>query len=142
MDEPHLPDPEGPQWGVLSSWATRSGSPERVGEEKPTGPTFARLFVARDLVGAANGILYIDHLDEQATGLIVIVRPDAQRQGIATALYAAATEDGIDVESLSGVTGLTLAGAAFQSARRSARALLSVAGIPARALHSCWDLRS
>jgi hypothetical protein len=124
MDEIEcVPEEEAPQWSVLSSWAPRTGDPGAIGEETPGSMTLGRLFVARDSEGAPAGILYVEQENGQASGLIVIVREDLRRRGIATALYDTAAGAGIEVEALSGATGLTIDGQLFRNARLAHQAL-------------------
>lgn len=117
----HLPDSEAPQWGVLAGWAMRHGEPNRIGEERPSAPTYDRLFVARDDAGLTAAVLLVrlDFSSREPTSLIAITRVDLRRRGLASALFEAARRTGIGVEALSGINGLTDAGAAFQRARRA-----------------------
>ncbi|WP_022727209.1 LPD5 domain-containing protein [Fodinicurvata sediminis] len=58
---------------------------------------------------------------ESAEGIIVFVRPENRRQGVASRLYDAAIEAGFDVDAISGARTLTNDGRSFVSARQERR---------------------
>lgn len=87
-------------------------SMEGLGTNSPT-------IVFRDDDGVARGALQMYHEDDQLKNLAVAVDPAYQRQGIGTQMFDAAKRAGYDVESVSGASGYTPAGAAFTNARRS-----------------------
>lgn len=124
MDSPatYLPPEEAPEWGVLAGWAARTGIPGALGEEKLAWPHQDRLFVARDEAGRPASVLMvrIDSQTQKPYLVIAVTRPDRRRQGLASALFAAAEAAGLPVEELSGVRGITADGAAFRAARRQA----------------------
>jgi GNAT superfamily N-acetyltransferase len=99
-------------------------------------PEIGQNIVFRDAQGKPAGILEVI-LDEhgQPNVMQVAVRPDMQRQGIATALYDAAKQSGLNVDAASGSGGYTEAGAALARARqtRPTVPLPAVESVPAPA---------
>lgn len=114
-----LPDDDGPDWGLVN-WGLSIAAAGLAGVRLEPTPLDDRLcFVSRDEHGEPQGILQIvlDH-HHAPSELIVVVRPDRRRRGIATILYRVARDYGIDVESVSGWHGMTRAGAAFRDFRQ------------------------
>lgn len=101
----------------LSVWLPRREGPPGISVE-PMGngvgravPEAGTNIVYRDESGMPQGILSITDVAQ------VAVNPAFQRQGIATRLYQAAKDAGIDIEALTGKGGYTPEGAAFAQSR-------------------------
>src|SRR5437870_1478258 len=107
----------------LSVWLANKQGPPGISVE-PQGvlgkarPEWGKSIVFRDESGVPQGILSITN---DAAGkpdvAEVAVNPEFQRQGIATKLYQAAKNAGIDVDAVTGRGGYTPEGAAFAQSR-------------------------
>lgn len=102
---------------------------------------WATNFVSRDAQGRPDGILQIWNSDAGLPETLeVVVRPDARRRGVASALYDAAQQAGIDVERLTGASGYTDEGAALAHARAVRRAVEAGRPVPPEVLADYPDL--
>ena len=106
---------------TVGSITSRFGARGEPGMRLEGADTAVPAIVYRDADGVARGGLNLVHdADGNLTHITVAVDPAFQRQGIATAMYDAAKKAGYDVESVSGASGYTEAGAALTNARRAA----------------------
>ena len=109
---------------TVGSITSRFGAKGEPGMRLEGAETAVPAIVYRDADGVARGGLNLVHdADGNLTHVAVAVDPAFQRQGIATAMYDAAKKAGYDVESVSGASGYTEAGAALTNARRAAPAM-------------------
>lgn len=109
----------------LERWAgvsvPRTGQPRSIAKYEGTVPvigTRSVSYVARDGEGRIAGYAAFA-LDQGGSVEHIInvgVREDVQRRGLASALYRAAEQDGLDVRSVTGKGGVTDAGSAFSAA--------------------------
>jgi GNAT superfamily N-acetyltransferase len=96
----------------------------------PSGPGVAQevgntlgaetLFVSRGEKGRAIGALSVDRWGEKGlpSGFNIAVDPDFRRQGVGSGLISHASKElGFDLETVSGATGYSKAGAAFAEGR-------------------------
>jgi soluble lytic murein transglycosylase-like protein len=108
----------------LSTWlVNREGRPGISVEPMANGvgtprPENGWNIVYRDADGQPQGILAVLKNPDQTLDVAeVAVNPEFQRQGVATSLYQAAKDAGIDVDSVAGRGGYTPQGAALAQAR-------------------------
>jgi soluble lytic murein transglycosylase-like protein/ribosomal protein S18 acetylase RimI-like enzyme len=130
---PTQPQAEANTVRQLSTWLVKpEGRPGISVEPMANGvgtprPESGWNIVYRDADGQPQGILAILKKPDQTLDVAeVAVNPEFQRQGVATSLYQAAKDAGIDIESVTGRGGYTPEGAALAQSRID-RGLVSAA---------------